>query len=36
MRKLREEIRARVGNLDAAETIEQLRQERMNELTSLR
>ena len=36
MRRMREEIRARVGNLDAAETIEQLRQERMNELTGLR
>src|SRR3990170_1854572 len=31
MRKLREEIRARVGNLDATEMIEQLRQERMND-----
>ena len=36
MRKLRESIRARVGNLDAAGTIEQLREERMNELTRLR
>jgi len=36
MRKLRENIRARVGNLDAAGTIEQLREERMNELTRLR
>ena len=36
MRKLRESIRARVGNLDAVETIEQLRKERMNELTRLR
>ena len=36
MRKLRESIRARVGNLDAAATIEQLREERMNELTRLR
>ena len=36
MRKLREDIRARVGNLDAVETIEQLREERMNELTRMR
>ncbi len=36
MRKLREQIRARVGNLDASETIEQLREERLNELTRLR
>lgn len=36
MGKLREGIRARVGNLDAAGTIEQLRKERMNELTRLR
>ncbi len=36
MRKLRERIRARVGNLDAAEAIEQLREERSNELTRLR
>ncbi|MBI3930896.1 MAG: helix-turn-helix domain-containing protein [Chloroflexi bacterium] len=36
MRKLRESIRTRVGNLDAAGTIEQLREERMNELTRLR
>ncbi len=36
MRKLRERIRASVGNLDAAETIEQLRKERSNELTRLR
>lgn len=36
MRKLREEIRARVGNLDAVGTLVQLRQERINELTRLR
>jgi excisionase family DNA binding protein len=36
MRILREEIRTRVGNLDAAGTIEQLRQERIDGLTSLR
>jgi uncharacterized protein YutE (UPF0331/DUF86 family) len=36
MRKLRAQIRARVGNLDVDETIEQLREERVNELTRLR
>jgi excisionase family DNA binding protein len=35
MRKMREEVRARVGNLDDARTIEQLRQERIIGLTSL-
>jgi excisionase family DNA binding protein len=35
MRKLRQEIRARVGNLDVDETIEQMREERLNELTHM-
>jgi excisionase family DNA binding protein len=36
MRILKEEIRARVGNLDAEDTIAQLRNERTNELTNMR
>jgi excisionase family DNA binding protein len=36
IKTFKEEIRARVGNLDATETIEQLRQERINGLTGLR
>jgi hypothetical protein len=35
MRKLRESIRARVGDLDAVGALEQLRQERMNEFKGL-
>lgn len=36
MRKLRQEIRARVGDLDVDKTIEELREERLSELTRLR
>ena len=36
MRKLRQEIHTRVGNLDVDKTIEELREERLNELTRLR